>query len=396
LELIKDGSIMYTRKLQATEATTFDYTAPATGEYTWRMRSSSIGTTTTQPLTYSLDNLSIFYTYPYTIENCDNLADGYRFGFNGKEDDREVEGQQDYGLRTYDVRIARFKSIDPLTQKFPWYTPYQFAGNSPIRNTDLDGAEPLDFMETWNKSNSGSLNSNTEAFTFKDVSTNQNYSVKVVHNQEGGDKYYWAAKMGADGKGVAGSSHPIGTEHFNAKETVWQRFEPNSSVKANQEMMYNFADKFPVAMAAVGASIVSAPFLAATGLFGVSTELWGLKAGLSIGLQQGIRGSVDMPDVFGDAVLAPGSSALLGATMDFSFKGGEVEMGVTGLNKGLGQSAQEFSNSMFWGGAFGAAGNAIGETGSKAADVMIENTFSTISVTGEQCVEKNLISPDGE
>jgi RHS repeat-associated protein len=104
------------------------------------MRSSSIGTTTTQPLTYSLDNLSIFYTYPYTIENCDNLADGYRFGFNGKEDDRET-GTQDYGFRIYNPQLGKFLSVDPLTKSYPWYTPYQFAGNSPIWAVDLDGLE---------------------------------------------------------------------------------------------------------------------------------------------------------------------------------------------------------------------------------------------------------------
>jgi RHS repeat-associated protein len=147
LELIKDGSIMYTRKLQATEATTFDYTAPATGEYTWRMRSSRIGTTTTQPLTYSLDNLSIFYSYPYTVENCDNLADGYRFGFNGKEDDRET-GTQDYGFRIYNPQIGKFLSVDPLTKKYPYYTPYQFAGNMPIKYVDLDGLEPANNPKT--------------------------------------------------------------------------------------------------------------------------------------------------------------------------------------------------------------------------------------------------------
>jgi hypothetical protein len=37
-------------------------------------------------------------------------------------------------------------SIDPLTQSYPWYTPYQFAGNKPIVAIDLDGLE--EFMAT--------------------------------------------------------------------------------------------------------------------------------------------------------------------------------------------------------------------------------------------------------
>ena len=68
-----------------------------------------------------------------------------RFGFNGKEQDPEVKvdgTQYDYGFRIYDPRLSRFLSVDPLTKDYPWYTPYQFAGNDVIRNSDVDGAEP--------------------------------------------------------------------------------------------------------------------------------------------------------------------------------------------------------------------------------------------------------------
>jgi predicted nuclease of predicted toxin-antitoxin system len=34
-------------------------------------------------------------------------------------------------------------SVDPLTKDYPWYTPYQFAGNTPIQAIDLDGLEPV-------------------------------------------------------------------------------------------------------------------------------------------------------------------------------------------------------------------------------------------------------------
>ncbi|MFW5872481.1 MAG: RHS repeat domain-containing protein [bacterium] len=75
---------------------------------------------------------------------CDREI-GYRFGFNGKEKDDEWHGSTgtvyDYGFRIYDARIARFLSVDPLTKSYPWYTPYQFAGNNPIWAIDLDGLE---------------------------------------------------------------------------------------------------------------------------------------------------------------------------------------------------------------------------------------------------------------
>lgn len=69
---------------------------------------------------------------------------GYRFGFNGKEMDNEVEGngnQYDYGFRIYNPRLARFLSVDPLTNKYAELTPYQFASNRPIDCIDIDGLE---------------------------------------------------------------------------------------------------------------------------------------------------------------------------------------------------------------------------------------------------------------
>jgi len=78
----------------------------------------------------------------YTLGNND-----YRYGFNGKEGDDEVKGddnQQDYGMRIYDPRVGRFLSVDPIAREYPWYTPYQFAGNKPIRFIDRDGAEEDD------------------------------------------------------------------------------------------------------------------------------------------------------------------------------------------------------------------------------------------------------------
>ena len=67
----------------------------------------------------------------------------YRYGFNGKEKDKSISSltAYDYGFRIYSPAIGKFLSLDPLTQKYPYYTPYQFAGNKPIKYIDLDGAE---------------------------------------------------------------------------------------------------------------------------------------------------------------------------------------------------------------------------------------------------------------
>lgn len=71
-------------------------------------------------------------------------SDVYRYTFNGMEKDDEVKGagnSYDFGARMYDSRLGRFLSIDQLASSYPWYTPYQFAGNMPIAAIDMDGKE---------------------------------------------------------------------------------------------------------------------------------------------------------------------------------------------------------------------------------------------------------------
>ncbi|HVM86677.1 MAG TPA: RHS repeat-associated core domain-containing protein [Puia sp.] len=61
----------------------------------------------------------------------------YRYGFNGKENDNNIATSvEDYGMRIFDSRLGRFFSDDPLSEKYPELTPYQFASNSPTSGVD--------------------------------------------------------------------------------------------------------------------------------------------------------------------------------------------------------------------------------------------------------------------
>jgi RHS repeat-associated protein len=104
------------------------------------------------PDVYSVQN---YYAFGQSMPNWSSTAavndpKKYRFGYNGKEDDDEW-GKQDYGFRIYDGRIGRFLSVDPLAKSYPWYTPYQFAGNMPITAIDVDGLEPLTMIDNMGK-----------------------------------------------------------------------------------------------------------------------------------------------------------------------------------------------------------------------------------------------------
>jgi len=77
--------------------------------------------------------------------NGSNTNGGYRYGFNGKEKDNDItEGDLDFGDRIYDARIGSFRSIDRMSSKFPWQTPYCISGNNPIAFIDKNGDFKLD------------------------------------------------------------------------------------------------------------------------------------------------------------------------------------------------------------------------------------------------------------
>jgi RHS repeat-associated protein len=81
-----------------------------------------------------------YYAFGMSMKGRTWQSEKYRYGFNGKENDADWE-VQDYGFRIYKPELGKFLSVDPLTQSYPWYTPYQFAGNKPIQFIDLDGLE---------------------------------------------------------------------------------------------------------------------------------------------------------------------------------------------------------------------------------------------------------------
>jgi RHS repeat-associated protein len=69
-------------------------------------------------------------------------SSNYRYGYNGKEKDDEVNGvgnSYDYGSRFYDPRVGRFLSLDPLKSNYPERSPYLYAANNPILYIDKDG-----------------------------------------------------------------------------------------------------------------------------------------------------------------------------------------------------------------------------------------------------------------
>ena len=143
-----------------------------------------------------------------------SAANGYKYGFNGKENDKETgEGVQDYGMRIYDGRIAKFLSVDPLIKDYPELTPYQFAGNMPIAAIDLDGLEPTSYLALWK---------NTDGYhDFGNYYKNPGQKIEFI------DGYYVSSYSF---KGKDNSQYTW----YDEKTNTWQKFTP-ANAKLNSD-----------------------------------------------------------------------------------------------------------------------------------------------------------------
>ncbi len=75
-----------------------------------------------------------------------NTTETYRYGFQGQEKNDEIYGEGNslnYSLRTYDSRLGRFFSSDPMFVAFPWNSTYSFSENRVIDAIELEGGEKL-------------------------------------------------------------------------------------------------------------------------------------------------------------------------------------------------------------------------------------------------------------
>jgi hypothetical protein len=88
--------------------------------------------------------------------------------------------------------------VDPLTRSYPWYTPYQFAGNTPIKFIDLDGLEPSENPKD------GNMNAYAAAADVLLIQFNVNFQ-NFVQNGSKSASYL-------EGKMVSGFTHGLKTK----------------------------------------------------------------------------------------------------------------------------------------------------------------------------------------
>ncbi len=71
------------------------------------------------------------------------------YTFSGKEKDAET-GYAYFGARYYDSGLSIWLSVDPMSDKYPSMSPYNYCANNPVILVDPDGREIYTFDESGN------------------------------------------------------------------------------------------------------------------------------------------------------------------------------------------------------------------------------------------------------
>jgi RHS repeat-associated protein len=115
-----------------------------------------------QKFFYIQDHLSSVRVVLNQSGNVDSWTDYYPFGkesrgsstanrpkeqFTGKERDSEI-GLDYFGARYYNADVGRWISVDPMQDKYPDFTPYNYVLNNPLGYFDPEGKDVVNQLDS--------------------------------------------------------------------------------------------------------------------------------------------------------------------------------------------------------------------------------------------------------
>ena len=81
-----------------------------------------------------------YFPFGMLMSDISTSSTDNRFRYNGKEYQNDLNLEwYDYGARFYDPALARWHSVDPLSEINRRWSPYRYAYDNPMRFIDPDG-----------------------------------------------------------------------------------------------------------------------------------------------------------------------------------------------------------------------------------------------------------------
>jgi RHS repeat-associated protein len=164
-----------------------------------------------------MKQINHYYPFGMAMEGDWNGAgrnNNNQYLYNGKQYNDDLGmGWYDYGARWYDPSIARWSAIDPKSEKFNAYSPYNYTLNNPIRFIDPDGmaaAEPPNGQVSWRwvTSVQGSDGKHYETINYQNVSPDLARIYNRLNSQNNNQGY--EVSRGTHNLNQAGGSESVG------------------------------------------------------------------------------------------------------------------------------------------------------------------------------------------
>ncbi len=119
-----------------------------TPTYELRDHLGNVRTTIKPANPYKVEEYADYYPFGMKIDGYHSISEGYRFGYQGEFAEQDDEtGYNQFELRLWDSRIARWLSPDPYKQ---YNSSYLGMGNRPNSVIDPDGGEGYDWYQRGN------------------------------------------------------------------------------------------------------------------------------------------------------------------------------------------------------------------------------------------------------
>jgi RHS repeat-associated protein len=169
---------------------------------------------------YVLEYASEYYPYGKTLR--DYTLGAVKEKYETTQHERDQETGLDYrGARFYDSDVARFLTVDPLEDKYPNLSPYNYVGNNPINNIDING-DSITPVGHGQHLRMGLINWD------KGVPAGNGYTLYggTGTNSSGNATQMWVARMDGDGWNVPEGMH---RDDWVMNVTDVKEFRDNSS-----------------------------------------------------------------------------------------------------------------------------------------------------------------------
>jgi RHS repeat-associated protein len=133
----------------------------------------------------------------YLMEGRTYESDESVYKYTGKQ--RDVENLYDYyGARYYDGRIGRWGQVEPLLDKYPQYSPYNYSMLNPLKLIDINGLDVVVILSGWAPGSGGrevlqSEYSQSENFEFLQVLNGLQEYATENNLQDVDIKAYWSS-----------------------------------------------------------------------------------------------------------------------------------------------------------------------------------------------------------